>query len=134
MKPLLTTALKCILLLSLSACNSFFNFSRSSHDSQKVDEAIWSATIIENGTKHNLGALTLNFSPSGKVVAKCSTCDVKGYWFEDERSDKFVMSFEPHEGLCELNKSWDVQVSSSAQVVLKSNDGGELTTLTLHIP
>jgi len=134
MNTALNFGFKCMLICSLTACNSFFRFSNSLPDSQKVTENTWSAKIIENGEQHKLQDLTLNFSPSGKVVAKCHTCDVKGYWYEDEHSDKFIMSFEPNEELCELNKAWDVQVSGSSEIVLRNNDGATPTTITLKIP
>lgn len=80
-----------------------------------------------------MASIILNFSPTGEVIAKCSSCDVKGYWYEDELTNKFVMSFDPADELCELNKSWDVELSGSAAVVLKSNDENGIVTLTLRI-
>ena len=134
MKTLSTLVLKSMLIFSLTACNTFLKFSNSTTNTQKITEAIWSATILENGNLHGrFEELTLQFSPTGRVVAKCKTCEIKGFWYEDEISNKFVMSFEPSEGLCHLNKCWDVQISGSAAVVLKSSDASEPLTLTLRV-
>lgn len=81
----------------------------------------------------SMASIILNFSPTGEVIAKCPSCDVKGYWYEDELTNKFVMSFDPADDLCELNKSWDIQLSGSSAVVLNSNDGNDPVTLTLRI-
>ena len=132
MKTTVCFILLCI-LVSVTSCNSFFKFSQSSSPVEKV-EATWLAKILQDGNHHDLEAFTLNFSPLGKVVAKCSGCKVNGFWYEDEISNKFIMSFEPNQSLCELNKSWAVQISGSSKVILKSTDKTDPLTLTLLIP
>ena len=133
MKTLFTLALQCTLALCITSCSNFFKFSQSS-TAHTAPDPVWSATIIENSpSKGRFRNLTLEFSPSGRVVAKCKTCDVKGFWYEDELLNKFVLCFEPSEDLCQLNKCWDVKISGSKAIVLKSLDVDDPLILTLRI-
>ena len=134
MKTLVTAILSCILFLCFSSCNSFFKFTSNSSVYRASKEAIWSATVITKGkVNKELETFTLYFSPSGKVIAKCKSCDVKGYWYEDALTNTFIMSFDPNENICLLNKSWNIEISGSSLVVLKSTELNEPVTLTLRV-
>ena len=133
MKRIVCFTMVCVIIYALASCNTFFKFSHSSSNVENAGST-WLAKIVQDGNQHELETLTLHFSSSGRVLAKCATCDVNGFWYEDEISDKFIMSFEPNQVLCELNKSWDVQLSGSSKIILKSPERSMPLTLTLSIP
>lgn len=131
MKSLLRFTCYCTVIASLASCTSFFKFMHN-RPATAPEETSWSAKILQDSSSHEIESLTLCFSPTGKVVAKCSSGEINGYWHEDEVFNTFVMCFEPRPGLCELNKSWNVQLSGSAQVILKSMDYAGALTLSFR--
>lgn len=131
MKAFLLPCLTC-LILAMSSCSTFLKFSPS-NSTEKIAEGGWSATLNETGTTHNLKNIILKFSPDGKVLAICPTCEVRGYWSENENTNHFLFSFEPNEDLCQLNKNWDIESYSSSAVILKATDSKGPISLTLHI-
>ena len=133
MKIIIPVTFACLLMASFSSCNSFFKFSHGSLTREQAGSR-WFAKIVQDGNQHELEALTFYFSRTGKVVANCRSCDVNGYWYEDEIANKFTMSFEPNDVLCELNKSWDVKFSSSSKIVLNSRENDHPFTVTILIP
>lgn len=122
--PLLIFTIKCSIILYFAACTSIGKDSSAVSASPHVTKGTWKVNLLKEANKdisNQLAGYTLNFLPSGKIIAVKNGELIRGNWSEDEILKRITINLETKDPyLLKLNDRWNVSTVSDKGVTLQN--------------
>ena len=124
--PLIIFALKCSVILYFAACTGINEYTTAVSATPHVTKGVWKINLFKDAGKdlsNDLAAYTLNFIPSGKIIAVRNGEVIRGNWSEDEILKRITINLDTKDPLlAKLNAYWNISAVTKARVSLQNSE------------
>jgi hypothetical protein len=124
--PLLIFTIKCSIILYFAACTGIGKGGSAVSATASVTKGAWKINLLKEDNKDiskELAGYTLNFMPSGKIIAVKNGEMIRGNWSEDEILKRITINLETNDPyLIKLNDRWNVSIVSDKGVTMQNTE------------